>query len=295
MNDLLQLNRFRFHELKEKPTPEALEQWYAQTYYQETPDTGYEQVYSKEEKKFIGNKIEQKYLVLQSLLARENCIGLKLLDVGCGEGWGLKYFTERSWKVLGLDYSEFGCRHHNPDYLQYMMAGDIYQNLGKLINEGCQFDCIWFDNVLEHVLDPLAILCDLRELLSDGGVMMIEVPNDCSPVQRHLLKNCYITKPYWVAPFEHISYFNKEGLLSICAEAGLVCCDFMGDYPIDFSLFNKLTNFAEAKETGKSCHQQRIAIENFLHDISPHKTNALYRALADMGLGRQLIGFFRKK
>lgn len=295
MDDLLQLNRFGFYELKEKPTPEALEQWYAQTYYQETPDTGYEQAYSAEEKMFINNKIEQKYLVLQSLMARENCNGLKLLDVGCGEGWGLKHFAEKSWKVLGLDYSEFGCRHHNPDYLPYVMAGDIYQNLGKLIDEGRQFDCIWFDNVLEHVLDPLAILLDLKKLLSDRGVMMIEVPNDCSAVQQHLLENHYISKPYWIAPFEHVSYFNKEGLLAICAGAGLVCKDFMGDYPIDFSLFNKLTNFSEAKQTGKSCHQQRIAIENFLHNISPYKTNALYRALADMGLGRQLIGFFTKK
>lgn len=295
MDDSLQLNRFGFYELKDKPTPEALEQWYAQTYYQETPDTGYEQVYSAEEKKFINNKIEQKYLVLQSLMAIENCNGLKLLDVGCGEGWGLKYFTEKSWKVLGLDYSEFGCRHHNPDYLPYVMAGDIYQNLGKLIDEGRQFDCIWFDNVLEHVLDPLAILLDLKKLLSDRGVMMIEVPNDCSVLQQHLLENHYISKPYWVAPFEHVSYFNKEGLLAICAEVGLVCKDFMGDYPIDFSLFNKLTNFSEAKETGKFCHQQRIAIENFLHDISPYKANALYRSLADMGLGRQLIGFFMMK
>lgn len=295
MSDLLQLNRFGFYELKDKPTPEALEQWYAQTYYQETPDTGYEQIYSAEEKKFIGNKITQKYLVLQKLLATEDCNGMRFLDVGCGEGWGLKSFSEKSWEVLGLDYSEFGCRHHNSDFLQYVMAGDIYQNLGKLISEDRKFDCIWFDNVLEHVLDPLAILRDLRTLLSDRGVMMIEVPNDCSPVQQHLLENRYIANPYWVAPIEHISYFNKEGLLSICAEAGLSCCDFMGDYPIDFSLFNRLTNFVEAKETGKPCHQQRIAIENFLHDISPHKTNALYRALADMGLGRQLIGFFMKK
>ncbi|HYD79820.1 MAG TPA: class I SAM-dependent methyltransferase [Paucimonas sp.] len=295
MNELLQRNRFGFHELKDKPTPEALQQWYAETYYQETPDTGYEQVYSPEEQAFIRNKIEQKYLVLGRLMALENPAGLRFLDVGCGEGWSLRYFTDRGWDGRGLDYSEYGCKHQNPDLLPRVTTGDIHHNLKALVGEGRQFDCIWLDNVLEHVLDPLAILGDMHALLAERGVLMIEVPNDCSVIQHHLLEAGIISKSYWIAPFEHISYFNKEGLLNICAEVGLECQDMMADYPIDFSLFNKLTNFVEDKATGKACHQQRIALENFLHGISPEKTNALYRALADLGLGRQIIGFFRKK
>jgi len=295
MNDLLRINRFGFHELREKPTPEALQEWYAQTYYQETPDTGYEQVYSPEEKAFFNNKTEQKYLVLQNLLPINNGEKMRFLDVGCGEGWGLQYFADKGWEVSGLDFSEFGCRHQNPGCLEFVTTGDIYRNVKVLVEKEGQFDCIWLDNVLEHVLDPLDILVDLHKLLSQKGVLMIEVPNDCSAVQHHLLENKTISKSYWIAPFEHISYFNKDGLLAICSEAGLICKDLMGDYAIDLSLFNKLTNFVEQKTTGKACHQQRIAIENFLHDISPEKTNALYRSLANMGLGRQVIGFFQKK
>jgi 2-polyprenyl-3-methyl-5-hydroxy-6-metoxy-1,4-benzoquinol methylase len=295
MNDLLRINKFGFNQLKDKPTQEALQEWYAKTYYQTTPDTGYEQVYSPEEKQFINNKIEQKFLVLQSILPLSSSKKLRLLDVGCGEGWGLQYFANKGLDVSGLDYSEFGCRHQNPECLQYMTIGDICQNIKALAERCEQYDYIWLDNVLEHVLDPLDILIDLNKLLSSRGVLMIEVPNDCSAVQNHLLENKFISKSFWVAPFEHISYFNKTGLLSISSEAGLVCKDLMGDYPIDLSLFNKLTNFVEQKSTGKDCHQQRIAIENFLHDISPEKTNALYRSMANMGLGRQIIGFFQKK
>lgn len=295
MNDLLQLNRFGFHELKEKPTPQALEQWYAQTYYQETPDTGYEQVYSAEEQAFIENKIAQKYLVLEGLRAGVTTARQRFLDVGCGEGWSLKYFDEKGWTIQGLDFSEFGCRQQNPNYLGQMTTGDVHRNLKILVETDMQYDCIWLDNVLEHVLDPLAILSDIHKLLAPDGILMIEVPNDCSPVQRHLLEKGIISRSYWIAPFEHISYFNKDGLLALCDEAGLHCEDLMGDYAIDLSLFNSRTNFVEDKASGKACHHQRIAVENFLHDISPEKTNALYRAMADMGLGRQIIGFFRKK
>ncbi|RJF98619.1 class I SAM-dependent methyltransferase [Noviherbaspirillum saxi] len=295
MNDLLQLNRFGFHELKEKPTPEALEQWYAQTYYQDTPDTGYEQVYSAEEQAFIENKIAQKYLVLESLRAGADTVGQRFLDVGCGEGWSLKYFAEKAWTIQGLDYSEFGCRHQNPGCLDRVTTGDVHHNLKILVEKGMQYECIWLDNVLEHVLDPLAILSDIHKLLAPEGVLMIEVPNDCSAVQHHLLDKGIISQSYWIAPFEHISYFNKDGLLALCDEAGLRCEDLMADHAIDLSLFNPRTNFVEDKASGKACHHQRIAIENFLHGISPEKTNALYRAMADMGLGRQVIGFFRKK
>lgn len=40
MNDLLRINKFGFNQLKDKPTQEALQEWYAKTYYQTTPDTG---------------------------------------------------------------------------------------------------------------------------------------------------------------------------------------------------------------------------------------------------------------
>jgi hypothetical protein len=46
---------------------------------------------------------------------------------------------------------------------------------------------------------------------------------------------------------------------------------------------------------GKGCHQVRVVIENLLHDISPEKTNEFYQALANLGLGRNIIGFFTHK
>ena len=292
MFDKVIKNPFGFYSLREIPSQEELNKYYSDKYYQK-PIGSYEKVYSDEEVQYINNKIEQKYLVVLDIL---QIAGIpSLLDVGCGEGWALKYFKKKSWEVMGLDYSEFGCKNQNPDCLKYLMVGDIYANIKLLINDSRKYDCIWLDNVLEHVTEPLMLLENCRKLINDNGILVVEVPNDFSITQQYLFNKGYISKPFWVVNPDHISYFNKEGLTSIFDQTGWTCSFLMGDYPIDFNLFNINTNYVEDKSKGKACHNSRITIENFLHSLSPKKVNELYRILAELGLGRQIIGFFQGK
>lgn len=150
-------------------------------------------------------------------------------------------------------------------------------------------------NVLEHVTDPLALLLQAHTLLADGGVAVIKVPNDFSYLQEHFYNHGIVKKPHWVAPLDHISYFNRDGLINICKAAGFECVDFLCDQLIELFALNPITNYFEDKSTGKSCHLARIEMENIFHAISPHKTIELYRILGDLGIGRELIGVFKKE
>lgn len=47
------------------------------------------------------------------------------------------------------------------------------------------------------------------------------------------------------------------------------------------------------KRVGKSCHRSRVEIENLMHRLSPEKTIKVYEAIAELGLGLELIGFFK--
>lgn len=284
-------NNYGFYQLKNIPDAKELNEYYAQKYYQGAAGS-YDSGYSPEELQYINNKIEQKYQVISKFLDINLSKQKRFLDIGCGEGWALKFYKEKSWDVLGLDYSEFGCLNHNPDCHKYMLIGDIYDNINKLLATGNKFDCIWLDNVLEHVIDPFKLLNNFKNLVTEQGIMVIEVPNDFSVVQKYLSENKYISKQFWIAEPDHISYFNRDGLISICEDAGWKCVYTMGDFPIDFNLFNENTDYVEDRSKGKSCHRSRIAIENLLHSISAEKTNELYNILSTMGLGRQIIGFF---
>ena len=149
------------------------------------------------------------------------------------------------------------------------------------------------DNVLEHVVDPFLLLKKIKLLASQNAILMIEVPNDFSVLQIDLYEREFVKKPFWVVTPDHISYFNRDGLINLCKEAGWEVQDILTDYPIDFSLFNINTNYVLNPAVGKSCHRERIMIENLMHHISPTKTIEFYRALAELGLGREIIGFFK--
>ncbi|GGH33063.1 class I SAM-dependent methyltransferase [Paenibacillus segetis] len=293
MNDTkVTINQYGYYELINKPDDLELESYYKNIYYQESRSS-YSKSYVEEEIQYFKNKYEQKY----SILLEHNihsCDTRGFLDIGCGEGWGLDFFCSKGWEVKGLEYSGYGCSIHHPEMLQFLTEGEPEVALKKLISENKKFDVIWLDNVLEHLKNPLEILKYCSLLLSEQGVLVIEVPNDFSIVQNRLLEKGFIKEEFWVVSPDHISYFNKDGLTNLCSDAELDCLDIISDYAIDFDLFNPNSNYKADSTLGPSSHNSRIEIENMLHSISVEKTNKLYRIYAELGIGRQITGFYRK-
>jgi SAM-dependent methyltransferase len=284
-------NKYGFYELKNKPSSEKLKSYYSEKYYQENKST-YDAEYSNEEVKYFFNKIEQKYYLIKDKFTEIK--RPEIIDIGCGEGFALKFFKDCGWEVTGLDFSTYGCGHHNPDVIDRIKTGDIFENIEFLKASDKKYDLIWLDNILEHVLDPMQLLKICNEIGKDGSVLLIEVPNDFSRLQELALKKGFIENEFWVVTPDHISYFNKEGLNNLCSHAGWKNMVTIGDFPIDINLLNENSNYIKNKEKGKDSHIQRVEFENLLHEISIEKTNRFYESLADLGLGRELIGIFEK-
>ncbi len=218
------------------------------------------------------------------------------LDVGCGEGWALDYFQRQGWDVLGLDFSSFSLEQFHPGLRGRLRAGDLYDGLQTLIAEGRQFDVLWLDNVLEHVLDPAELLRRCRALTRPGGVLLVDVPNDFSPLQQHLLAAGHIDRPFWVALPDHLSYFGAEGLRNLAAATGWRTARLLGDQPIDLNLFNPATNYVLDKSAGKGAHQARLEQDNFLLRTAPlPAVAAYYEAMAAVGLGRSVVAFLQPR
>lgn len=288
------LNKYNFYEAAEKPNQADLEEYYAQKYYQSSHGS-YEAEYPKAEYEYFDNKIEQKIFIINKLFKSAANGQRSLIDIGCGEGFTLGHFKKKGWKVVGLDYSEFGVKKFNPDCLPDLITGDIYQKMKPIVEGGTKFDVVWLDNLLEHVIDPLFLLKECKKLLKPDGVLVIEVPNDFSVLQNHLMKNNYINSEFWVVIPDHLSYFNKEGLAAISADAGFTTEFTIGDYPIDFCLMNPDSNYNKDKTKGKNAHRTRVEMENLIHSISVEKAVNYFKALADLGLGRQIVSFLKHK
>jgi len=292
MNTDLIKSKHGYYSVKNLPSEAELAEYYEKKYYQEAKGS-YEIEYDREEVAYFFNKISERAYILEKYLGGKETVSF--LDVGCGEGWALAFFKKKGWDVLGLDFSSFGCKKFNPECLDNLIVGNVYQNLNELIAKGIKFDVVWVDNVLEHVIDPDALINDFKKIISPSGILVIDVPNDFSLIQNYVFDKGYIHNKYWVVVPDHLSYFSKNSLENLLNSNGWESVICLGDYPIDWNLLNANTNYVADKTKGKSCHRERIEFENLIHTMPMDKVVDFYRSMCDLGLGRLITGFFKIK
>jgi 2-polyprenyl-3-methyl-5-hydroxy-6-metoxy-1,4-benzoquinol methylase len=291
MNDpRLRRHAFGFLEVVARPTPEALSEYYAKTYFQNEA-ASYRKSYADEELEIIELRIAQRAGQARLLLGNDQ--PGSLLDVGCGEGFVLKYFERIGWQVAGVDYSCVGVQQINPDYAVHVEQGDVFELLKARIAANEQHDLVWLGNVLEHVLDPVSLLQSLRKLVAPGGLLVVTVPNDGTAYQEGLFAAGAIPERFWIATPDHLSYFTADSLRRTAEATGWDCLAVQGDFPIDLFLAHEGSNYVADRSRGPAAHRARLMLERLIGQSGIEASNRFYAALADVGLGRNLTAFLR--
>jgi SAM-dependent methyltransferase len=132
-----------------------------------------------------------------------------LLDIGCNEGRGLTIYSLNGYKVEGLELNE--------------MAAAVARRKGFAVHTATLerftpdtlFDVAVLSNVLEHSLDPVQMLSDVRRILKPGGQVWISCPNSRSWL-RSFFKKYWIN---WHVPF-HIVHFSPSTLETTLTRGG---------------------------------------------------------------------------
>lgn len=133
-----------------------------------------------------------------------------LLDIGCGRGFFLKTAYDHGYGVSGIDVSEKAIDYARREF--HVDAESIpVENLS-----GRRFDLITLWHVLEHFSDPFIVLRQIHELLADGGICVIEVPN------LHSLKFMLARKKWQGGnhPLYHRIFFTASTLRKSILAAG---------------------------------------------------------------------------
>jgi len=282
--------RWGYRALSSIPTQQQLSDYYAGRYYQENLGI-YQQEYEALESSWLQAMIERKYHTLRHFAPSTPSQG-RYLDVGCGEGHTLAFFHAMGWNVRGIDFSIQGVRNHHSELEELVRAGDLFESLADVISAGEQFDVIWLDNVLEHVLDPFTLLSDLKKVLAPSGALVLEVPNDFSIVQLDLASRGVIEADSWVFAPDHISYFNRDGLRALAEVTGWHECGISTNIPIDWFLYHPASNYYANPQVGKDAHRARMMIEMLISAQDPDKALDLSIALAELGLGREIMAVY---
>lgn len=105
-------------------------------------------------------------------------------------------------------------------------------------------------HVLEHCLDPLQILMRLADVLNDGGVLYIAVPDMMNP-KGSLNK-------YWFRAV-HTYYFSKQTLMSMAETAGLSPITVRSEKHEIWGFFKKADKISEeAKKLDKNIYKEQL-------------------------------------
>lgn len=281
-------NDWGYYELL-KGYQKRMNEFYEREYYQNDKAL-YKKSYSPEEIIHMNNLFREKEYIVRKNNKESN----KFLDIGCGEGHALKYFFDNGWEVKGVDYSDYGIKTHNPKMLNKLIKGEIIKCISNMDES---FDFINMDNILEHLPNPIDFFDALKKICGENTILCAKVPNDFSITQIKLYECNFITNAFWVTEdtSEHFNYFTASSLKKFIECNSFQTLLLVGDWPIDFNLFNPLTNYINNKNTGSKCHESKILIENMLFEQSLEKTLNLHKSFADLGIGRNISIYFKLK
>jgi 2-polyprenyl-3-methyl-5-hydroxy-6-metoxy-1,4-benzoquinol methylase len=274
-----------------KPSTEALKAFYAGEYFQQSHGT-YAPDYDPTER---AHRDLLARLLLHAAQTVRGASGGRLLEVGCGEGWLLAAATRAGYDPHGLDFSDAGLRRHHPELLDAVTFGDAFESLEALIAAEAAFEVVAMEHVLEHVRDPEGLLERLPRVLAPSGVVALTVPNDYSPVQLAARASGAVDRDYWLAPPQHLNYFDARSLKALLERLNFEVRLAYASFPIDWFLFHPGSNYIADPAAGKPAHRARMAIELTLAKQGMPAWLRLSEALFGCGAGRSLTIIARPK
>jgi SAM-dependent methyltransferase len=286
----LSIHKDGWRSIAPAPTPGELKAFYSGAYFQDSHGT-YAQAYSDVELKHRALLAD---LMLHALAEARGTSG-RLLEIGCGEGWFLKAALAAGYQAQGLEFSDYGLKRFNPQLAPCVEFGDAFEALDRLIDARAQVDVCVMEHVLEHVLDPQALLARLPAILAPGGAVAITVPNDFSAVQLRARALGHIDRDFWVAPPQHLNYFNSETLPRLLERMGFEVLGGYASFPIDWFLFHPGSNYVADPEAGKATHQARMALDLVMAENGMAAFHGLAKALLACGVGRSLTVIARPR
>ena len=175
----------------------------------------------------------------------KHCTNLqsRILDIGSAQGGLLKILSENGFSELfALEPSDDCVQAINSSSSKSIKAhiGTIHSNFDNIFGQA-KFDVIILSHVLEHLYDLSTAIENIKSILSDDGILYIEVPDAAE--YANLFKTSF---HYFDA--EHINHFNDTTLNTLFGINGFETIStgkkraLVSDselYPAVFSIFRK--------------------------------------------------------
>lgn len=146
----------------------------------------------------------------------------RILEVGCGEGAFCRQLKEldRNFEVWGLEIDSEAAMEASK-VCDKIIVGDINEKFNELPEN--YFDCVFFNDVLEHLYAPGKVIELIKPLLSSHGVLIASIPN--FRFIANLIEVVYqgefqYKKEGGILDDTHIRFFTKKSMKRMFEEHG---------------------------------------------------------------------------
>ncbi len=131
----------------------------------------------------------------------------RYLDVGCSAGRAVLAMQTCGWNAQGVDLDS--------DAVQYgkLLGLNLKEGMIEDIPQEESFHLITLLDVIEHVSDPIALLCQCYKRLQSGGLIVVKTP--CADSLPH-----YLVGNGWLESKEHLHFFSRQTLRQTLEQAG---------------------------------------------------------------------------
>jgi len=168
----------------------------------------------------------------------------KILEAGCGEGIFASQVKEKlNAEVWGLEL-DFESAEIASKKIDKVLQGDIALTISQLPKN--YFDCIIFNDVLEHLVNPYEVLEALKQNLAPNGVIVSSIPN----ARYWRVFKMYVFGKNWkyendgVMDRTHLRFFTKRSISEMFENLKYDVVTIKGLKPtpsVGFQILNALT------------------------------------------------------
>jgi methionine biosynthesis protein MetW len=152
---------------------------------------------------------------VQALVPRD---ARRILDLGCSSGaLGAALKARHRCEVVGVEVDPVYAERAR-ERLDEVVAADVQ----TFAPEGA-FDCVIAADVLEHVVDPLAVLRRAADALRPGGAAVVSLPNVryWNTFWQLGVRGRWPRQPDGIFDRTHLRWFTGRDAVDLVAEAGL--------------------------------------------------------------------------
>jgi 2-polyprenyl-3-methyl-5-hydroxy-6-metoxy-1,4-benzoquinol methylase len=156
----------------------------------------------------------------------------RILDVGCAGGnFGELLKKERCVEVWGVEPNEAAAK------VATQKLDKVICNVfsSKLEFPKKYFDCIIFNDVLEHLVDPCKALSNCEALLNDRGVIIASIPNVryFDNIWNLLVLKKWEYTDWGILDKTHLRFFTRQSIEDMLKQLGYVVLRLEGINPLE--------------------------------------------------------------